>query len=141
MKKHYFLIGTITGLILATGVAYYIMNKLLWSMLFSGENGMLPILVGVATCLILAKLCDKMITSHKFLLRGLILPLLIFWTGAVIGSITNLLVNYDAVYTFDSLFISYVFKPMFWLSLIGLPAAAGLGCVYYLINFGRTKLS
>lgn len=61
MKKHYFLIGSIIGLVAALGVGYWAMNKSLWAMMFSFEkyNGFVPIFCGSMTILAVAKLCDK----------------------------------------------------------------------------------
>lgn len=138
MKKHYFLIGSIIGLVAALGVGYWAMNKSLWAMMFSFDkyNGFVPIFCGCITILAVAKQCDKKITSERYWLRGLLLPIVIFMSGVIIGSLFNIM-NYSAEYTFASQFYDYVVKPMYWLTALGLPAAAILGTGLFMVVYSK----
>lgn len=138
MKKHYFLIASIIGLAMALLVGYWAMNKSLWAMMFSFEkyNGFVPIFSGCIATLAVAKLCDRKITSESYWLRGLLLPVVIFMTGALVGSLFNIM-NYAAEYTFASQFYDYVIKPVFWLTLFGVPSALFLGSALWVIFYTK----
>ncbi|WP_409480216.1 hypothetical protein [Pseudobdellovibrio sp. HCB154] len=137
-KKHYFFIGSIWGLCMALVVGYWAMNKSLWSMMFSFDkyNGFVPIFCGSMTILSMAKMFDKKIKNESYWLRGLILPVVIFMTGSAIGCLFNIM-NYSAEYTFASQFYDYVVKPMYWLTALGLPAAAILGTGLFMVVYSK----
>lgn len=134
MKKHYFLIGTVLGLFATVGVGYWFMNKSLWAVVFSFEkyNGLLPVTCGAITALLFARLFDKVIKSELYILRGLVLPSTIFLAGVLVGSGFNM-INFSEEYTLGSQVFDYVFKPIYWLSLFGLPSAWILGTAYFVI--------
>lgn len=138
MKKHYFLIGSFIGLVMALLVGYWAMKKSLWAMMFSFEkyNGFVPILCGSITTLAVAKLCDKKVVSERYWLRGLLLPVVIFMSGAIVGCLFNIM-NYAAEYTFASQFYDYVIKPLFWLTSLGVPSAVLLGTALFIIVYTR----
>lgn len=137
-KKHYFIIGSIWGLCMALVVGYWAMNKSLWAMMFSFDkyNGFVPIFCGCITILAVAKLCDKKIKSESYWLRGLLLPVVIFMSGVIVGCLFNI-INYGAEYTFASQFYDYVVKPLYWLTCLGLPAAALLGTGLFIVVYSK----
>lgn len=138
MKKHYFLIGSLIGLVMALIVGYWAMNKSLWAMMFSFEkyNGFVPIFCGSITILAVAKLCDRKVTSERYWLRGLLLPVIIFMSGVIVGCLFNIM-NYAAEYTFASQFYDYVIKPIYWLTVLGLPCAIFLGTALFIVVYTK----
>lgn len=138
MKKHYFLIGSVIGLAMAILVGYWAMNKSLWAMMFSFEkyNGFVPIFCGCITTLAVARLSDKKITSERYWLRGLLIPVVIFMSGVIVGSAFNIM-NYQAEYTFESQVFAYVIKPIYWLTLFGVPSALFLGTSLFIIVYTK----
>lgn len=132
MKRNYFLIGTSFGLIAALGVAAWIMKDAFWDLLSIVPSqkyyGFLPIFVGAAGSLAIGFFADKKFSNAPLLARTLVIPLLIFMTGAVAGSVASWLMN-EPSNPFD-----YFVKPIYWLSLIGAPLSLVVGLSYFGLN-------
>lgn len=140
IKKNYYFYGSLLGLVIAAITGFSIMGKHFIEMLtsFSKYNGFIPALAGAWVVLIVARWCDKTIQSKTFLYRGLVIPIFIFSTGAVTGSLLNLM-NVNTTQAFFPQIIDYFIKPIYWLGLIGLPATIIVGIGYYfVINTNKT---
>lgn len=139
MKKNYYLIGSLIGLVIAAITAYSILGKDFGRMFFSFSkfNGFIPIVAGAWTVLLIARWCDKTIQSNHVLYKGVVIPIFIFSVGAITGSLLNLM-NASPNQAFAANFFDYFFKPVYWLGLIGLPAAAIIGLGHYFVNANKT---
>ncbi len=139
MKKHYYFYGSLFGLVMAAITAYYIMGKSFLGMFssFSKFNGFIPIVAGAWTVLLIARWCDKTVQSQNVIYKGIIIPIFIFSVGVITGSLLNLM-NASEHQTFAANFMDYFFKPVYWLGLIGLPAAVIIGLGHYYVNANKT---
>lgn len=140
MKNHYYLVGTFFGLILALIIGYSIMGKNLWELMFSIEkyNGFIPIMLGALATLATSYIFDKKIKKDSFFIKGLLIPSLIFLSGALIGCLVNS-ININKEFETGSQFFDYVIKPLFWLTYIGFPASWALGAAYFFANKNLVK--
>lgn len=140
MKNNYFYFGTLIGLLIAAITGYSIMGKSFFEMIFSFSkyNGIIPVFGAVWTTLIMARWCDKNITRHGFLYRGLVIPIFIFSIGAITGSALNLM-NMSGDLSLKLQLFDYFIKPIYWLGLIGLPATLIVGSAWYVVNYGKSK--
>ncbi len=139
MKKNYYFFGSLLGLVIAAITAYAIMDKHFFQMMFSFSkyNGFIPIFAGIWTVIIVAKWCDKTIQRQTLLYKGVVIPIFIFSSGAIIGSLLNLM-NMSGEAAFASQAFDYFIKPIYWLGLIGLPAAIIVGIGYYFMSANKT---
>ncbi|MES2803133.1 MAG: hypothetical protein V4654_11615 [Bdellovibrionota bacterium] len=139
MKKNYYFFGSLLGLLIAAITAYSIMGNNFFQMMFSFTkyNGFIPIFAGIWTVIIVAKWCDRTIQSQTLLYKGVVIPVFIFSSGAITGSLLNLM-NMTRDGAFTSQAFDYFIKPIYWLGLIGLPAAIIVGIGYYVVNANKT---
>jgi len=139
MQKNYYFFGSLLGLVIAGITAYTIMDKHFFQMVFSFTkyNGFIPIFAGIWTVIIVAKWCDKTIQSQTLLYKGIVIPIFIFSSGAITGSLLNLM-NVSGESAFAAQAIDYFIKPIYWLGLIGLPAAIIVGIGYYFMRANKT---
>lgn len=139
MKKNYYFFGSLLGLVIAGITAYAIMDKHFFQMMFSFSkyNGFIPIFAGIWTVIIVAKWCDKTIQRQNFFYKGIVIPIFIFSTGAITGSLLNLM-NMSGDQAFASQAFDYFIKPIYWLGLIGLPAAIIVGIGHYFVSTNKT---
>lgn len=139
MKKNYYFFGSLLGLVIAAITGYAIMDKHFVEMMFSFKkyNGFIPIFAGIWTVIIVAKWCDKTIQRQNLLYKGVVIPVFIFSSGAITGSLLNLM-NMSGDQAFAPQVFDYVIKPIYWLGLIGLPAAIIVGIGYYFMNANKT---
>lgn len=139
MKKNYYFFGSLLGLVIAAITAYAIMDKQFFQLMFSFSkyNGFIPIFAGIWTVIIVAKWCDKTIQRQTLLYKGVVIPIFIFSSGAITGSLLNLM-NMSGEASFASQAFDYFIKPIYWLGLIGLPAAIIVGIGYYFMSANKT---
>ncbi len=139
MKKNYYFFGSLLGLVIAAITAYAIMDKQFFQLMFSFSkyNGFIPIFAGIWTVIIVAKWCDKTIQRQSLLYKGVVIPIFIFSSGAITGSLLNLM-NMSGEASFASQAFDYFIKPIYWLGLIGLPAAIIVGIGYYFMSANKT---
>lgn len=139
MKKNYYFFGSLLGLVIAAITAYAIMDKQFFQLMFSFSkyNGFIPIFAGIWTVIIVAKWCDKTIQRQTLLYKGVVIPIFIFSSGAITGSLLNLM-NMSGEASFASQAFDYFIKPIYWLGLIGLPAAIIVGIGYFFMSANKT---
>lgn len=140
MKKNYYFLGSLLGLVIAAITAYSIMGKHFPEMMFSFSkfNGFIPIFAGIWTIIIIAKWCDRTIQSQNFFYKGIVMPIFIFSSGAITGSLLNLM-NIAGDRPFAPQAFDYFIKPIYWLGLIGLPAAIIVGCAWFVVVYGKSN--
>ena len=88
--------------------------------------GLYPILIGVFATLAAGVFFDRKSWGQSFVSAGLIIPPLVFLFGAVAGTLSNYAFNGEARDAFD-----WLGKPMYWLSLVGLPLSIIIGSFYF----------
>ena len=91
-------------------------------------SAVLPYLLGGMITLISAWLCDSFVSNSKLFLKTTILPSLIFSVGCIAGLLTNTFQN-------GADFRSFFVKPLFWLTIFGLPLTILIGNFWYSIHF------
>lgn len=131
MKKNYFLIGSVVGIISAFLFAYYLMGKAFFDMLESSNSqkyyGIWGPLTGALTVLACAWVLDRKEIPKSYWISGLLMPVLIYTAGMIDGCLINWLINGNGFVDF----FSWFFIPFYWLAAVGVPSAALVGSVYY----------
>lgn len=135
MKKHYYLIGSLLGILCAFLLAYYLMGEHFILMLTKSSDsekyyGLWGPLTGALTVLVCAVILDQKNIQKSYLISGLLLPVLIFTAGMVDGCLVNWAMNGNGLLDFKSWFVI----PFFWLGAIGIPAAVIVGTLYYFVT-------
>jgi hypothetical protein len=138
MNQFYFVRGTLIGLVVAFAIGYLIAGKhfLLFFTISEKFNGGVPILAGAIDSLLIAYVLDRRTKLTGLFYSGVFVPVIIFLSGAVVGAILSTAVNSHTQLDILSWFV----KPIYWLALIGVPAAIAVGLVYYSIDRNLTGL-
>lgn len=134
MKKNYYLIGYLLGLICAFSLGAYIGGKHFFGMFMIQDkyNGLAPLLFGLVCGLILSLVFDRKQPKKGYLFQGLIFPLSILIFTTVTGCGMNFIVNGNGI---D--FVSWVVKPGYWVLIFGIPSCIVVSGLYYAISIKK----
>lgn len=134
--KRYFLGCGLVGIVSAVLLAAYLLGPYFFTLLSVEDNqkyyGFAPVLMGVVTIIMFSMWLDKKVAKQSFLKSGLLLPAAILISGALSGSMASWIINGK----FHE-FVDWFVKPLYWLTVIGVPASLLVGTVYFFI---RTKM-
>ncbi len=133
--KQYFLGYGILGICCAFFVAAYFMGPYFFEFFSITDHqkfsSIAPVAIGILAIVVVSIFFDMKKLKFSFLNSGLLLPTAIYLTGAISGSLASWVINGEM----DSVYAWFV-KPLYWLTLLGVPASLVVGAVYFLI---RTK--
>lgn len=126
MIKNFFLIGTLSGLLMVYLIGYLILSKNFLD--YFDFNGVLTMTAGSGVTILAAIYFDKKKINKNYFISALILPPFIFLLGTTFGCLLNFILNGK----FQD-FYSWFVKPFYWMSIVGIPLSMILGTISYLI--------
>ena len=133
MKKHYYLIGSVFGLITALIMLITIMGSSGLEMISLSQkhNGLIPSLVAIFTVLGLGYFFDQKSVPPIFINQVFLIPVFILICGSIIGGLVNYYLN-----GYPDFFFDYFTRPIWALGLFGFPATLVVALTW---KFATTK--
>ena len=137
----YFKLGAFVGLICIPIVCYMIMGNAAFGLVVpsSGKSALGAIILGFLSSLFVGHLFDRRRKRFGSVLKlasaAVGVPLVIFLSGVTIGVLVNFLINASFLNPSFGLFeefYDWLFKPLFWLLILGAPISVLLGLFYFL---------
>ncbi len=136
MGRKYFLGVAIFGLIAALGVAFFIMGHSFLDLLsiqssqFEKYNGIVPVIAGSSATIATGIYFDRNFLNIHWFPKTLLIPVVIFLSGTVVGTFVNYVLN--GLQNSDS--ASYFTKPLMVLTLYGVPCAMAVGIIFFITS-------
>ena len=137
--KRYFLGCGLVGIVSAVLLAAYLLGPYFFNLLSVEVNqkyyGFAPVLVGVVAIVLFSMWLDKKVFEPSFIKSGRLMPGFILLSGAISGSMASWVIN-GKLHEFVDWFV----KPLYWLTVIGVPASLVVGTVYYFVRHRMRKI-
>jgi hypothetical protein len=140
--KMYYKLGTSIGLIGVFLVSYLMMGHAVFSLLdpSSGKSALGAIIGGFLSTFFIGHLFDQRRKKYNYDLdirsAAIYAPLVIFTGGAIIGTLLNFAFSASIINPSFGLweeFYDWLFKPLLWLLIFGVPKSILLGLLYYFV--------
>ena len=140
----YYRLGTSIGLIAIFFVSYLMMGHAVFSLLnpSSGKSALGAIIGGFLSSFFIGHLFDQHRKKYSYDLNirsaAIYAPFVIFTGGATIGALLNFVFSASIINPSFGLweeFYDWLFKPLLWLLIFGIPISILLGFLYYFLFF------
>ena len=137
----YFKLGASIGLICIPIICYMIMGDAAFGLVVpaSGKSALGAIILGFLSSIFVGHLFDRRRkrfgSGLKLVSSAVVVPLVIFLSGVTIGGLVNFIINASFLNPSFGLFeefYDWLFKPLFWLFVLGAPISVLLGLIYFL---------
>lgn len=116
---------------MASLVGYLFMGRNFFGLFWQDSMymGFPPIIIGIFSALIAGAYFDRKKIAESFLKSALVLPASIFLFASLVGCFANFIINGQ----FQDL-LTWFFKPIFWLVIVGLPSSLAFGAFYFVFS-------
>ena len=135
MKKNYYLIGSLFGLITALVMLMAILGSSGLEMISLTQkyNGLVPTLVAIITVLGLGYFFDRKSVPPIFINQVFLIPVFILICGSIVGGLTSYFLN-----GYPDFFFDYFTRPIWAIGLFGFPATLVVALTW---NFATSKMN
>ncbi len=127
MKKHYYLIGSVLGLLTAVVMLIAIRGSSGFEMISLTEkyNGLIPSLVALISVLGLGYFFDQRSVPPIYVNQVFLIPVFILICGSLLAGLTNYFLN-----GYPHFFFDYFTRPLWAIGLFGFPATLVVALVW-----------